>query len=537
MFAHALTQEVAYGQLSRGERAARHEQAAAWIEQLAGRRDDRAELLAHHYGTALELRNQAGDATGDLSARARAALIEAGRQAQALTAYSTAAGHYELALGLTAPDDPERPRLLHDYALTRSHAGTPDEELFQTAADAEVAAEDWERAAWMEHMLAEWSMYRLGDGERADAHYARAAVHAARVPERPIGGVVAAGRAYRLLVAGRTQEGFDFLTEMLRLNENAEAGALLLCRLGWARVDLGDLGGIDDMRKGCRLLVEYGNARAAIEHSNMSEDLAGLGDLEGAAAAQRIASEWAARAGEADIVGWVELTQAENSYHRGDWEDALRLCSAHVGSEELLNASFSRSTRGRIVLGRGDVETAIADAREILAYAESTDHHECFSHGLALQALALRAAGRDDEALATCTTYLDRWAAHPQSNRSGDLAAIAPILVTAGRGSELAEAAARLSAASRMKQAITAVAEGRYEEAAELYCAIGARPSESRARMLAASQSLDELRLDDSARLAQDALDFYREVGATLYAAQAAELLASAGEQVAGQSA
>jgi hypothetical protein len=55
--------------------------------------------------------------------------------------------------------------------------------------------------------------------------------------------------------------------------------------------------------------------------------------------------------------------------------------------------------------------------------------------------------------------------------------------------------------------------------------------------MLAASQSLDELRLDDSARLAQDALDFYREVGATLYAAQAAELLASAGEQVAGQSA
>ena len=55
MFAHALTQEVAYGQLSRGERAARHEQAAAWIEQLAGRRDDRAELLAHHYATALEL--------------------------------------------------------------------------------------------------------------------------------------------------------------------------------------------------------------------------------------------------------------------------------------------------------------------------------------------------------------------------------------------------------------------------------------------------------------------------------------------------
>jgi|KBSMisStaDraftv2_1062788.scaffolds.fasta_scaffold03351_7 class 3 adenylate cyclase len=537
MFAHALTQEVAYGQLSRGERAARHEQAAAWIEQLAGRRDDRAELLAHHYATALELRNQAGDASGDLSRRARAALIEAGRQAQTLTAHATAAGHYALALELTPQGDPERARLLHDYALTRSHAGTPDEELFQEAADAQVAAEDWERAAWMEHKLAEWASFRLGDGERADAHNARAAAYAARVPARPVAGFVAAGRAYRLLVAGRTQEGFDFVTEMLRINENVESGALLLCRLGWSRVDLGDLGGIDDMREGCRILAEHGNPRAAVEHSNMSEDLAGLGDLAGAAEAQRIASEWAARAGEADTIGWVELMQSEGAYHRGDWETALRLSSLHVGSEELLNAAFARSVRGRIVLGRGDVATATADAGEILAYAESTDNHECFSHGLALQALALRAGGREQEALAACTAYLDRWAAHPQSSRSCDLAAIAPILLTSGRGSELAQAAARLPAQSRMRHAIAAVAEARDEEAAELFGAIGAHPSEARARMLAAARARVEGRFDDAARLAEPALDFYREVGATLYAAQAAELLGTTGEQVAGQSA
>ena len=357
------------------------------------------------------------------------------------------------------------------------------------------------------------------------------------MPERPIAGLVAAGRAYRLLVAGRTQEGFDFLTEMLRLNENAEAGALLLCRRGWARVDLGDLGGIEDMREGCRILAEHGNPRAAIEYSNMSEDLAGLGDLAGAAEAQRIASEWAARAGEADASGWTELMQSEGAYHKGDWEAALRLSLAHVGSEELLNAAFARSVRGRIVLGRGDVETATADARETLAYAESTDNHECFSHGLALQALAQRAAGRNEDALATCTTYLDRWALHPQSSRSGDLAAIAPILVTAGRHSEVVQAAARLPAESRMKHAIAAVGEGRYEEAARLYRAIAARPAEARACMLAAAQALGERRFDEAARFAEPALEFYREVGATLYAAQAAELVGTTGEQVAGQSA
>ena len=88
-----------------------------------------------------------------------------------------------------------------------------------------------------------------------------------------------------------------------------------------------------------------------------------------------------------------------------------------------------------------------------------------------------------------------------------------------------------------MKHAIAAVAEGRYEEAARLYRAIGARPAEARACMLAAAQALGERRFDEAARLAGPALDFYRDVGATLYAAQAAELLGTTGEQVAGQSA
>ncbi len=212
-----------------------------------------------------------------------------------------------------------------------------------------------------------------------------------------------------MLVAGRTQEGFDFLTEMLRLNENAEAGALLLCRRGWARVDLGDLGGIEDMRDGCRILAEHGNPRAAIEYSNMSEDLAGLGDLAGAAEAQRIASEWAARVGEADTIGWIELMQSEGAYHRGDWEEALRLCLTHVGSEELLNAPLRGVCAGASCWGAAMSTRPSRTRARSWRMRSSTDHHECFSHGLALQALARRAGRRDDDALAACTTYLDRW--------------------------------------------------------------------------------------------------------------------------------
>ena len=59
-FRHALVRDVAYGQIPRADRAAKHARAADWIEGL-GRPQDHAELLAGHYLAALEL-----DRSGDL---------------------------------------------------------------------------------------------------------------------------------------------------------------------------------------------------------------------------------------------------------------------------------------------------------------------------------------------------------------------------------------------------------------------------------------------------------------------------------------
>ena len=55
-FGHALARDVAYGELPRMARARKHAAAAGWIEEKAGDRvEDLAEILAHHYATALEL--------------------------------------------------------------------------------------------------------------------------------------------------------------------------------------------------------------------------------------------------------------------------------------------------------------------------------------------------------------------------------------------------------------------------------------------------------------------------------------------------
>ncbi|MFN2471802.1 MAG: AAA family ATPase [Gaiellaceae bacterium] len=68
-FVHALVRDAAYAQLPRGRRARLHLAAAEWIESLPqGRSEDRAETLAHHYLTAIELRRAAHSARSGRSA-------------------------------------------------------------------------------------------------------------------------------------------------------------------------------------------------------------------------------------------------------------------------------------------------------------------------------------------------------------------------------------------------------------------------------------------------------------------------------------
>jgi predicted ATPase/DNA-binding SARP family transcriptional activator/class 3 adenylate cyclase len=102
-FTHVLVREAAYGQLPRAERAGKHARAGGWLESL-GRAEDHAEMLAHHYLSALELARAAGQDTAVLAPRARAALQAAGDRTLALNALAPAAGYYRAALALWPED-------------------------------------------------------------------------------------------------------------------------------------------------------------------------------------------------------------------------------------------------------------------------------------------------------------------------------------------------------------------------------------------------------------------------------------------------
>ena len=80
-FWHVLARDVAYSQLPRASRAARHVAAAGWIESKAPERvEDLADVLAYHYATALELARAAGDSRAGRRARGTGASLPLARR-------------------------------------------------------------------------------------------------------------------------------------------------------------------------------------------------------------------------------------------------------------------------------------------------------------------------------------------------------------------------------------------------------------------------------------------------------------------------
>jgi class 3 adenylate cyclase/tetratricopeptide (TPR) repeat protein len=107
-FWHVLTRDVAYAQLPRAARMSKHRAAASWIERTAGARvADHAEVLAHHYTSALALARATGATEDAISLQELAArfLVLAGDRAMGLDV-ARADAYYQRALQHYPPGDP-----------------------------------------------------------------------------------------------------------------------------------------------------------------------------------------------------------------------------------------------------------------------------------------------------------------------------------------------------------------------------------------------------------------------------------------------
>ena len=261
-FWHALARDVAYGQLPRAQRAARHVAAAAWIEERAGERpDDVVELLAHHYATALDLARATGD-----EARAAAVLPtavrylrQAGNRAINLDP-AVGAGLLRRALDLVPGDDAERPRILVDLAeaLDQVAERRTAAELFEEAitgfelrGDKLSAARATVRLRLVYHVLNDPRAFKIAD--RAFAY-----LTALEPSADLVYGLTE--QAVDLQAVGRLDEALEQLNRALEVSRSLgiDPPARLMRFRAVVRLRHGDAAGLEDFERSIAL-AEAGN--------------------------------------------------------------------------------------------------------------------------------------------------------------------------------------------------------------------------------------------------------------------------------------
>jgi predicted ATPase len=529
-FRHVLIRDVAYGQLPRQARAVKHEAAAAWLEAF-GRPEDHAELLAHHYVAALELSKAAGRVTDGLAQRARSSLIDAGERAVAVTAFAVAAAHYERALELLPADESHRPLILFARAEALHAIGDPRQvQALQVAKEALLEIGDEAHAAEVEAMLAAAAWFH-GQRVESAAHLEQALALVRESKSDSASARVLTEVARQRLVAWELEDAIALGREALVFAERTgleELRAHCLITIGTARGQAGDACGIAEVEEGLSLALATNSLATALRAQNnlailvigLQNDVGRSRTLveEALELAERIGDREHARFLQAQLAGWQVGT--------GEWDAALEALDGFIAEceagHEHMKETNARVIRARIRAARDDVDGALEDIERALVHSRQTESAE-----------------EHCETLAECIEL------HARLGRLDDAKSLAEELVTVGSGTDrgffwpefalVAEELGFLDVMRRklaetdfehMALAVTRpIADGRLVEAAEVATAQGARPLAAQIRVRAARALAEEGEIRAAEEQLEQALAFYRSVGATRYTREGEELL------------
>jgi class 3 adenylate cyclase/tetratricopeptide (TPR) repeat protein len=529
-FRHLLVRDVAYAQIPRGVRGDKHRRVAEWIEAL-GRPEDHAEMLAHHYLSALELAQAAGQPTEELDERARSALREAGARAFALNAFEQAARFYASALELWPREDHARPALLLACGEAEYNAYEAGEEHLVEAVEELVAVGDRERAAEGELVLAD--LVRTSR-DRAYEHLAHAAKLLEGEPSSAAKAHVLAEVSRFHMLGNRGEEAIAVGREALAMAESLgldELRARALNNIGVIRAMRGDTEGLSDLQESIRLALrsnspwEIGRA-----YNNLGVAFVALGDL------RRCGEVWSdgwqavARFGEISATLYLRTERQFERYWTGHWDESLALAAEVITTGmPAIQVSWAHELRGRIRLGRGDTTGALEDAERSLARAREAKDPQALQPALSFCSVARLAAGRRQEASALADELLaiDPVRDHIPHGVS-PVFDLAWVLVELGREGELLEHVASVEHPLPWHKGAAAIAGSNLEHAAEVYLEIGNLANEALCRLRAAEKLVVEGRRAEADAHLRRALAFFRSVGATRYVREGEALLAAA---------
>jgi class 3 adenylate cyclase/tetratricopeptide (TPR) repeat protein len=534
-FRHALMRDVAYEQIPRSQRAEKHRRTAEWIESL-GRAEDHAEMLAHHYGSALEYTRATGTNAEPIAERARGAFQEAGDRAFGLHAFDRAAHFYERALELWADDAP--PELLLRYgrtlAVSDDDRGTA---VLERALDGLLAAGNREAAAEAHAFLTE-ALHMQGQSTAAYQHSEQALELVRNGPPSQAKARVLT-ESSRLLALDERPMAFAVAQEAYQMALElglVELAARAMCNLGLAKTQVLDFdGAVADFERSRELARSVGSPEESRACHNLGSATFFRGDPKRATEQFAEAAELAKRFGMSQLLLASSAVRCFGLRDIGAWEESLRIADELIAQLERGGASYFeyhlRYARSRIGLARAaDDRLALADARRAVEVGRSAKDRQALIPMLSNLAFVAAELGQLEEAqdAAGELTPLLADASPINVHRTLEIAFVADSL---GCAAALRRLALSAPEGYVWRDAVVAVLDLDFERAAERLASLG-HIDEGYARIRASERLLADGRGAECEAHLHRALALYRPLGGTRYVTRAEELLAGAGLEV-----
>lgn len=398
-FRHALAQEALYAEVAWARRRDLHRQLAVSIEAAGGRSQE----LATHWGGAGE------------EARARAALVQAARESEALYAHRDAVRAARQGLEIWPEDEDEdlRVETLERYGRCAELVGDLGEAAKAWRELAAVCERRQGRAGYAEAQRRLAAVYDLG-GERDKALAARRlAAEAFEAAERP-----AEAALERLAMADhhRRQARYAEATELAGL---ATADAKAAARVDVEARVLGLRGvveakggeferGLESVRSGLALALEHDLTSVAAElYQRLSLVLYDGADYRQAEEALDTALDLCRTDGNSDTEVACVTCLVYVLRERGEWSRASELGRELIGSETAV--WVAEGLIGAIQAFEGKLSSARRLLTASRAVSSSVRHYNMYVDSTTGLAIVAAAENLEDEVAARCRELLTRW--------------------------------------------------------------------------------------------------------------------------------
>ena len=520
-FGHIVVRDVAYGQIPRASRAEKHRLVAEWIESLAtDRSDDRAEMLANHYLSALELAAAAGMQADELSEHARSALREAADRAFSLGSYAQASKLYGKALELWPAEDSVQPLLVLRREQAKLEGGLDDDpSAVEQLPPRFLAAGDTAHAAEAE-MTASRMTWSRGEGSASAEHRERALSLVSAEGPSPTKAYVLTEGARQLMLADERDRTRTIGREALALAESLGLDrfrASVLITIGTAE------GTANEIEQGLEIAKRVNDIQQTTRgYNNLAETLLEAGDLAAVRPLYEAARTTAERFGNRLALRWLDAQEGGYRYYVGDWDAAEPILDGYLaevesGSPHYLE-SAARAARAQLRYARGDTAGALDDGERSVATGRAAKDPQALAVAIPYARL-LVSEGRNQEALQFAEELLQTgfvhytialdiaWVMHELGSEAGSL-----------RPPEVNEP---------WQSVVDALLRGELVEAAGRLGELGLRVDEAQIRLGAAKELLARGNRVGADEQLTRALGFFRSVRATRYVRQGEALLAA----------